>query len=154
MARYLTPVTTATALAANGAIASVVSTNVRFRIRRIILGSVAGTSAVNDQQVLVGFNRATARGTATTTLTPGRMDDGTAAAGIVGVDSAWSVQPTLAAQDLFVVPFNLKSGVDLPFEMLEELWGPAATATPIVLVNRVNAMPSATSYAVTIEHEE
>lgn len=154
MARYITPVTSAAALAADTAFASIVSTNVRYRIRRVIVGTIAGTSSVPDQQLVIGVNRASARGTASTTLTPGKLDDGTAAAGITGIDTAWSVAPTLAAQDLFRVPFNSKSGVDLPFELLEELWGPAAVATPIVLINRTNALPAATSLVVSIEHEE
>lgn len=154
MARFITPVTSAAALAVDTAFAAVVSTNVRARIRRIIIGTVAGTSSVADQQLVVGVNRASARGTATTTLTPGKLDDGTAAAAITGIDTVWSGAPTLAAQDLFRVPFNAKSGVDLPFELLEELWVPAAVATPIVLVNRNNALPASTSYVVSIETEE
>ena len=154
MARYITPVTSAAALAVDTAFASVVSTNVRYRIRRIIIGTATGTLPVADQQLIFGVNRATARGTATATLTPGRLDDASPAASIVGIDTTWSVAPTLAAQDLFRVPFNAKSGVDLPWEMLEELWGPAATATPLVFVNRVNALPASTSYVLSIEHEE
>jgi hypothetical protein len=154
VARYFTPVTSATALAVDTAVASVVSTNVRYRIRRVIIGAVAGTSAIADQQVAIGVNRATARGTATTTLTPGKMDDGSAAPGMTGIDSAWSVQPTLFTQDLFRVPFNLKSGCDIPVELLEELWGPANAATPIVFVNRYNALPASTSYVISIQTEE
>lgn len=153
MARYITPVTSATALAVDTAFLAVTSSAVRYRLRRIIIGTVAGTSAVADQQLVFGINRASAAGTTSTTLTPGKLDDGSAAAGVV-IASAWSVAPTLAAQDLARVPFNAKSGVDLPWEMLEELWGPGASATPLVFVNRNNALPASTSYVITVEHEE
>lgn len=155
MARYVTPVTSAAALTADTAFAGVVGTStVACRIRRIILGSVGGTGAVNDQQMVVGVNRATARGTAGSTLTPGKMDDRSAAAGITGIDTAYSSGPTLAAQDLIRIPWNLKSGVDLPWEQIEELWVPNNTATPVVFVNRTNAVPASTSIVITIEHEE
>lgn len=155
MARYSTPVTSAAALAANTAFASVVpSATQAFKIRRVVIGTIAGTSAVADQQLLIGVNRGTARGTATTTLTPGKIDPRTAAAAITGVDTVWSAAPTLAAQDLFTVPINAKSGADLPWELIEELWSDLGTANPIVFVNRVNALPTGVSYNITIEHEE
>jgi hypothetical protein len=155
MARYITPVTSSTALAVDTAFAGVIAgatTAVRQRIRRVIIGTVAGTSAVADQQLVVAANRATAQGT-NTKITPGQLDDGSGPS-VSSIISAWSVQPTLAAQDLFRVPFNAKSGVDLPFELIEELWVPTAVATPIVFVNRSNALPASTSYVITIETEE
>jgi hypothetical protein len=155
VARYNTPVTSAAALAVDTAFASVVpAAAVAFKIRRVIIGTVAGTAAVNDQQLLFGVNRGTARGTATTTLTPGKLDPRSAAAAITGIDTVWSAAPTLASQDLLRVPFNAKSGVDLPWELLEELWSDVGTANPLVFVNRANALPASTSYVLTIEHEE
>src|SRR3954465_6052090 len=154
MGRYITPVTSGTAIAVDTAFAGVVGTaSVRCRVRRVIIGTVAGTSSVADQQPVVGINRATAAGTASSTLTPGKLDD-LSAAPDCSVVAAWSVQPTLGAQDLGRVPFNAKSGVDLPWELIEELWVPAVVATPVVFVNRGNAMPASTSYVITIETEE
>lgn len=155
MPRFATPVTSAAALAAGGAIAAIVpGATTAFRLRRITGGTVAGTSAVSDQQLLIGINRATARGTQTTTLTPGKLDPRSTGPGITGVDTAWSVQPTLAAQDLWTIPLNAKSGFDFPWEVIEEMFSDVGTANPLVLVNRTNALPTATSYAITIEHEE
>lgn len=153
MARYTLPVTSGTAIAVDTAFAGVIGTAaIRCRIRRVIIGTVAGTSAVADQQLVVGINRATAAGT-NTAVTPNKLDDLSPAASC-SVLTAFSVQPTLNATDLFRVPFNAKSGVDLPWEMLEELWVPAVVATPVVFVNRNNAMPASTSYVISIETEE
>jgi hypothetical protein len=155
VSRYSTVVTSATALAVNTAFASVVpAAAVAFRLRRIIIGCAGGTTAVADQQVVFGINRGTARGTATTTLAPGVMDPRMSPTAITGVDTVWSVAPTLATNDLIRVPFNAKSSADLPWEMLEELISDVGTANPLVLVNRQNALPASTSYVVTIEHEE
>lgn len=157
MARYVFTVTSATALAVDTAFVSVVpAAAVAFRIRRVIIGSVAGTSAVADQQVVFGINRATARGTqsGSSPFTATKMDPRSPASGITGYDTTWSAAPTLASTDAIRVPFNLKSGVDLPFEMLEELQSDVGTANPLVFVNRANALPASTSYVVTIEHEE
>jgi hypothetical protein len=155
VARYTTPVTSVAALAVDTAFAAITGSATQGgKIRRVIIGTVAGTGAVNDMQLVFGINRASARGTATTTLTPGKLDTRTAAATITGIDTVWSVAPTLAAQDLARIPFNAKSGVDLPWEMLEELCFENSTTIPVVFVNRVNALPASTSYVVTIEHEE
>ena len=153
MSRYALQVVSGTALAANTAFAGVIGTSsVHCKIRRVILGTVAGTSAVADQQLVVGLNRATAAGTNTSVSPIGFDDLGPAPS--CSVLTAFSVQPTLGTNDFARVAFNAKSGVDLPFEMLEELIVPAVTATPIVFVNRVNALPASTSYVITIETEE
>lgn len=153
MGRYIAPATSTAALAVNTAFAGVQGNGTtRVRIRRVIIGTVAGTSAVGDQQLVFGVNRASAAGTPTT-ATFGKLDD-TSAAATASMVVGFSVAPTLAATDLFQVAFNAKSGVDLPWELIEELWVPAATATPIVFVNRVNALPASTSYVVSIETEE
>jgi hypothetical protein len=153
MGRYAGTVTSTAALAANTAFAGVIGTaSVTCTIRRVTLGTVAGTSAVSDQQLVVGFNRATAAGT-NTTLTPDKLNtlSDTPQCSLI---SAWSVAPTLATNDFYRVAFNAKSGVDLPFELLEQLWVPANTATPVVFVNRTNALPASTSLVISIETEE
>lgn len=155
MARYSTIVQSTAALAVDTAFAAIVpAAAVGFRIRRVIIGTVAGTSSVADQQLVFGINRATARGTATTTATPGKLDPRSSPVTITGVDTAWSAAPTLSTPDLVRIPFNAKSGVDLPWEMLEELWSDVGTANPLVFVNRVNALPASTAYVLTLEHEE
>lgn len=157
MARYSFTVTSAAALAVDTAFAAVVpAAAVSFRIRRVIIGTVAGISAVADQQLVFGINRATARGTqsGSSPFTAGKMDPRSPGSAITGIDTTWSAGPTLLATDLLRVSFNAKSGVDLPWEMLEELWSDVGTANPLVFVNRVNALPASTSYVLSIEHEE
>jgi hypothetical protein len=154
VARYAATVTSGTALAVNTAFAGVTGTAaIGCLIRRVTIGTVAGTSAVADQQLVVGFNRATALGTTSGTLTPIQLNP-LAPAAACSLITSWSVQPTLGTNDFYRVAFNAKSGVDLPFELLEQLFVPAATATPVVFVNRVNAAPASTSYSITIETEE
>lgn len=155
MARYSVQVKSAAALAVDTAFAAVVpAALVACRIRRVTIGLVAGASVPTSQQVTVGINRGTARGTATTTLTPGKVDPRTGPAQITGVDTVWSVAPTLAAADQFRVSLNSQSGADLPWEQLEEFWTDIGTANPIVFVNRDNALPAAHSYTLSIETEE
>lgn len=153
MGRYVGTVTSGTALAVNTAFAGVLATaSVQCMIRRVTLGTVAGTSAVADQQLVVGFNRATAAGT-NTTLTPDKLNTLSDTPQCLLL-SAFSVQPTLGTNDFYRIAFNAKSGVDLPFELLEQLWVPAVAATPVVFVNRVNALPASTSLVISIETEE
>jgi hypothetical protein len=102
----------------------------------------------------VGINRGTARGTASTTATPQQLDPRSPASAITGLDTAWSVAPTLASADQFVVSFNTQSGVDLPWELLEEFVSATGTANPIVFVNRTNALPASHSFTISVEHEE
>lgn len=148
-------VKSAAALAVDTAFASVVpAAAVACKIRRVTIGVVAGASTPTSQQVTVGINRGTARGTASTTVTAGKMDPRTAASQITGVDTAWSAAPTLASADQFRVSFNSQSGVDLPWEALEEFQSDVGTANPIVFVNRDNALPTSHAYTLSIEYEE
>lgn len=155
MGRYSVQVKSAAALAVDTAFAAVVpAAAVACKIRRVTVGVVAGASVPTSQQVTVGINRGTARGTASTTVTPNKLDPRHQAAGITGVDTVWSVAPTLAAADQFRVSFNSQSGADLPWEQLEEFWTDIGVANPIVFVNRDNALPASHSYTLSIETEE
>lgn len=155
MARYSAQVKSAAALAVDTAFAAVVpAAAVACKIRRVTLGVVAGASTPTSQQVTVAINRGTARGTATATTTGQKLDPRSAASGITGLDTTWSVAPTLASADLFRVSFNTQSGVDLPWELLEEFVSDVGTANPIVFVNRDNALPASHSYVLSVEWEE
>jgi hypothetical protein len=155
MARYTFPVDSASALAVDTAFLAIVpAAGVAFKLRRVTIGVIAGTSAPTSQQLKVGINRATARGTATTTTAGNKMDPKTAASGITGVDTVWSTPPTLASADCYSIPFNSQSAGDLPFEGVEEFQSDTGTANPIVLVNRSNALPTSHKYSVTVEWEE
>lgn len=155
MARYSAQVKSATALAVDTAFAALVpAAAVAAKLRRVTLGVVAGASTPTSQQLTVAINRGTARGTATTTVSGQRLDPRSAASGITGMDTVWSVAPTLAAADQFRVSFNSQSGVDLPWELLEEFISDIGTANPIVFVNRDNALPASHAYTLSVEWEE
>jgi len=155
MARYNMQVTSAAALAVDTAFAALVpAAAVACKLRRVTLGISVSSGSITSQQVVVAINRGTARGTATTTVTGQRLDPRSAASGITGMDTAWSVAPTLAAADAFRVAFNSQSGVDLPWELMEEFLSDVGTANPLVFVNRVTALPANHSLVLAVEYEE
>lgn len=135
--------------------ALVAGANAGFRLRRVTLGCRAGTGAPTSQQVTVGMVRTTARGTATTTNAAFALDPN-ATSQITGVDTAWSTVPTATwtAPYLYEVSFNTQSGVDLPFELLEELYVAKGTANGLAFINLGNALPSAHLYTLGVEWEE
>lgn len=157
MARYQASFTSTAALAADAAIVALSpGAAVGFRLRRVTLGVVAGATTPTSQQIVVGINRGTARGTASTTVAGVAMDPRAAASGITGLDVAWSVQPTFGAAttDTFKAAFNSQSGVDLPWELMEEFQSNILAANVVVLVNRENAMPASHKFVVAVEWEE
>ncbi len=157
MARYNAAVLSAAALGIDAAAATIVpGAAVRFKLRRLTLGVAVTSGSIVSQQVVVGINRGTARGTQTTNVAGSKMDPTSAASGITGVDSAWSVQPTLGATatDVFKVAFNTQSGADLPWEQLEEFFSDVGTANVIGIVNRVTALPANHQLSVAVEWEE
>lgn len=155
MARYSAFVKSPAGLAVDTAFASLVpAAAVAYKLRRATLGVVAGATTPTSQQLTVAINRGTARGTATTTVTGGKLDPRSAPSGITGLDTAWSVAPTLAAADQYRVSFNSQSGVDLPWELLEEFFSDLGTANPLVFVNRDNALPALHAYTLSTEWDE
>ena len=155
MARYKTAVESAAAVGAGVTFANVpAGTTGGYKLRRVILGVRAGAGVPTSQQLTVGIRRATARGTATTTVAHERMDPGSVPAVSPGIDTVWSVNPTLAAATLLAASFNSQSGVDLPIEAMEELLAAAGNANGLALVNVGNALPASHLYTVTLEIEE
>jgi hypothetical protein len=165
VARYVTTVESTAAIVATaptGATANALFANLNasatagYKLRRVTLGCIAGAAVPTSQQLSVGLVRTTARGVATTTLTPGKMDPNSAAAGITGLDTAWSTVPTATWTPpyLYAPTFNSQSGVDLPFEMLEELICALGIANGIAFINLDNALPASHKLTLTVEHEE
>jgi hypothetical protein len=153
--RFLTTVESAAALGADTAFANLVAgASANFKLRRVILGCRAGAAVPTSQQIEVEVVRATARGTATATSTPQALDPRSAASGITGLDTTWSVAPTLAANDLMRLTFNSQSGMDVPAELLEELICDQGTANGIAFRNKANALPAGHILTLTVEHEE
>ena len=155
MPKFSTPTTSAAALANGNAICSVVpGAAANFKGQTIVLGVVNAGGAITDFDCAVGINRGTARGTQSATSTPTRTDPNSAASAITGVDTAWSVQPTLAAQDLRLIPFNSRGGIVLNLA-IDDLVSSVGTANPIVFVQRSGAaLPTAHSIVVDFTHYE
>ena len=128
-----------------------------FKIRRLTLGVRAGTGAPTSQQVSVAAIRATARGTQTTTAALNKLDPNSFSTN-VALDSAWSTTPTLAGTGVanysYEVSFNTQSGVDLPWELLEELYTSGASGNGLAFFNIGNALPTAHLYTFACEVEE
>jgi hypothetical protein len=165
MARYNATVESAAAInatapsggTANALFASLVAGgSMGCKLRRVTLGVRAGASVPTSQQVTVALIRQTGRGTATATTTGNKLDPNTAASGITGVDTAWSTVPTATwtAPYLFEVSFNTQSGLDLPWELLEELIIASGTANGIAFINVGNALPASHLYTLALEWEE
>jgi hypothetical protein len=166
MARFISTVESVTALVAtapSGANANqlfgslVAGANAGFKLRRITIGVRAGVGAPTSQQCTVAIVRQTARGTATATNAPKAMDPNSLqTSSITGIDTAWSAVPTATwtAPYLYEVTFNSQSGVDLPFELLEELVNASGTANGLAFINVGNALPTAHLYTMSLEHEE
>ena len=165
MARYLATVESSAALVAtapsganaNALFASLVAGSAAgYKLRRVTLGVRAGATVPTSQQLTVALVRTTARGTATTTTTGKALDPNLAASAITGLDVAWSAVPTATwtAPYLFEVSFNSQSGVDLPYELLEELICTLGTANGIAFINVGNTLPASHLYTLTVEWEE
>jgi len=168
MARFNTVVESATALGTgiNSASATVgglfaalvltVATS-NFRMRRLTFGVRAGVGAPTSQQMSIAIIKTTARGTQTTTATANKLDSNSFATS-VAVDSAWSTTPTLpgtaVANYSYEVSFNTQSGVDLPWELLEELYVSGGTGNGFAFFNVGNALPTAHLYTMAAEWEE
>ena len=167
MARFNAVVESATALGTGinsnsattgGLFAALILTGTSaFKLRRLTFGVRAGSGAPTSQQVSIAIIRATARGTQTTTATANKLDSNSFATN-VAVDSAWSTTPTLAgtavANYSFEVSFNTQSGVDLPWELLEELYTSGAAGNGLAFFNIGNALPTSHLYTMAAEWEE
>jgi hypothetical protein len=127
-----------------------------FKLRRLTFGVRAGTGAPTSQQVSIAAIRCSARGTETTTQTINKLDPNSFATN-VAADSAWSTTPTLAgtasANYSFEVTFNTQSGVDLPWELLEEFYT-SGSGNGLAFFNIGNALPSSHLYTASFEVEE
>lgn len=155
MARYAAQVTSSAALAANTGFAWLMaSANNGYKLRRVTLGVIAGATTPTSQQIQVGINRVTSAGTTPTAgMTPGKLDPNTAAAGSVW-NTAYATPPTNTANDQYTTSFNSQSGVDLPFELLEEFIVSSGTSNGLAFINRTNALPASHSLTVSCEWEE
>lgn len=167
MARYNGVVESATALVAtiNSNSATVgglflnwyVSTATTARLRRVTLGVRAGASAPTSQQISVAMIRSSAIGAGATAQTPNQLDPNGAASNCRYSGGTWTTTPTLAgtavANYMYDISFNTQSGVDLPWELLEELQISGAN-NGISFFNIGNALPASHLITAAIEWEE
>lgn len=164
MARFNTTVESAVALAStapSGGTANQLFANLRttaatqIRLRRLTFGVRAGTGAPTSQQMTIAMVRTTAVGTVTGHSAAFAMDPNSAASN-AQVDTAWSTVPTATwtAPYNYEVSFNTQSGVDLPWELLEE-WLITGNATNgMAFINVGNGLPSSHVYTASFEWEE
>lgn len=146
----------------NGYFAAVVAGSAaNFKLRRCILGVRAGASVPTSQQMTVAVYRQTVRvaGTGFSTVTGQNMDPRGAATAITGVDittatAAGTTGPTIGSNPLERISFNTQSGVDLPYELLEEWICDQGTANGIAFVNIGNALPASHLFTLSTEWEE
>jgi hypothetical protein len=125
-----------------------------YKLRRATLGVVAGAGVPTSQQVVVGINRTTNAGTTPGGgMTPGKLDPNSSAA-VATFSTTFGTPPTTTANDQYRVAFNSQSGVDLPWELLEEFIVPAGTTAGLAFINRNNALPASHSYVLALEFEE
>ncbi len=125
-----------------------------FKLRRITLGVVATAAVPTSQQVVVGVVRTTNAGTTPgTAIVTNKLDPNSPTASCSLIPS-YATPPTVAAADAFRIAFNTQSGVDLPFELLEELVAAAGTTDGFAFINRDNALPTNHKYVISLEWEE
>lgn len=145
----------------NGYFAAIVAgASANFKLRRIKLGVRAGASVPTSQQMTVEARRQTVRvvGTGFSTVTGIALDPRSAATAITGIDvttaaSAGTTGPTVGSP-IDAWSFNTQSGLDIPFELLEELICDQGTANGIAFVNIGNALPTSHLFTLALEWEE
>lgn len=141
--------------------AYVAGASANYRLRRITLGVRAGTGAPTGQQMTVGVYRQSVRaaGTGFSTITALNMDPRGAASATTGLDittaaAAGTTGPTIGANPMLRLTFNVQTTVDLPYEGFEELFCDQGTANGIAFVNLGNALPASHLFTLDVEVEE
>jgi hypothetical protein len=146
----------------NGYFAAVVGgAGQNFKLRRVKIGVRAGASVPTSQQMTVAIYRQTVRvvGTGFSTVVDLNLDPRGAASQITGVDittatAAGTTGPTIGANPLVKFSFNTQQGLDLPWDMLEELICDQGTANGLAFVNIGNALPASHLFTLDVETEQ
>jgi hypothetical protein len=133
-----------------------------FRLRRLQLGVIAGASVPTSQQISVGVYRQTTApaGTGIAAAVPGQayetwtlQTDPTAGLFAITATTIGTTAPVLASNPIAVIPFNTQSTLDLPYEFIEELICPLATANGIAFVNMDTQLPTSHQIRINVEIE-
>jgi hypothetical protein len=146
----------------NGYFAAVMAGSAaNFKLRRVWIGVRAGASVPTSQQMTVAAYRQTVAvaGTGQTTTVGVNMDPRGAASAVTGLlvttaAAAGTTGPTIGANPLDKWSFNTQSGLDIPYEFLEEFICDQGTANGLALVNIGNALPASHLFTVATEWEE
>lgn len=146
----------------NGYFAAVVAgSSANFKLRRVYIGVRAGASVPTSQQMTVAVYRQTVRasGTGLSTVTTQNLDPRGAASAITGIDvttaaAAGTTGPTIGANPMRKWSFNTQTGLDIPYEQLEEFLCDQGTANGLAFVNIGNALPASHLFTLEIEDEE
>jgi len=129
-----------------------------FKIRRLTFGVRAGVGAPTSQQMSIACLRTTNAGAGATAQVLNQLDPNSFATNVRADVTAWTTTPTSLvtvnqAAYLFEVSFNTQSGVDLPWELLEELYT-SGSGNGIAFFNNGNALPTSHLYTASFEIEE
>lgn len=129
-----------------------------FRFRRLTFGIQTTTSgAPTSQQVTLVAVRSSAIGAGATVQTPNNLDPNSFTTNVRAGVTGWTTTPTLPgtaqANYSFIVTFNTQSGVDLPWELLEELYT-SGSNNGFAFFNMNNALPSSHAITMAFEVEE
>lgn len=157
MARYKAQLVSSAAISGGTAFAWLgYSSTVGLKLRRVMLGTIAGTSAPSSQQLQVGINPTHAGSPSVPVNVTNFPLNPLFAASSNNLVSGWSVAPTLNAADEVTLAFNSQSGGDWPWEIPEDLWPPYVPGSNVgfAFVNRTNALPAGMSLTLTVEWEE
>ena len=151
MPRFTASVTSSAALANGQVFAALVpAAAANFKVLSVQAFVVNAVGAITDADLAIGVNRGTARGTQTATTTGERLDPNSAASAITGMDTTWSVQPTLAAADGRLVGLNTRGGYAAVFDETA-IVSNVGTANPICFVQRSGgALPASHSIILTV----
>lgn len=158
MARYTAQLTSSAALTSGTAFAWLgYSSTTGLKLRRVILGVIAGSSPISSQQLQVGINPTNSGSVSGPVNVTNYVSNSAFRTPSNNLISSWGVTaPTLAAADEITLTFNSQSGGDWPWEIPDDLWPPFAPASNVgfAFVNRVNTMPSGASFTLTVSWEE
>jgi hypothetical protein len=155
MARYTATVESTAALGADTGFAWLrpVAGN-GGKLRRVVVGVLAGASTPTSQQLELGIARTTNAGTTPGgSVTGAKMDANSAAAAML-FHTTYATPPTLTSPDFYKIAFNSQSGADIPWEGIEEAIIAAGTTDGFAFINRTNALPASHKLVLTCTWEE
>lgn len=157
MSRYWASVIGPAGQANNTAIASLIPSAAQgFKLVAVVLGMSNSGGAIVDFSIVVGLNRTNTRGTAGTTDIGTRADLDSGLASITGLDSNYSVPPTLGAQGPYWA-YNSRGGIALNYQPWDLRASPLnyVSGGGFTFMQRSGAaLPAGHSITLTVEWEE